>query len=84
MLGDLVQTTTGQWITHPPTRCPNGHPSVGPPSLLPPISGYRVIRDHARAGYRVANEFSGTLRYLLRYMPRRGQKRRLPNSGNRL
>ena len=23
MLGELVQTTTGKWITHPPTRCPN-------------------------------------------------------------
>src|SRR6478672_12594387 len=25
MLGELVQTTDGKWITHPPTRCPNGH-----------------------------------------------------------
>ena len=25
VLGDLVQTTTGRWITHPPTDCPNGH-----------------------------------------------------------
>jgi hypothetical protein len=25
MLGELVQTTNGKWITHPPTRCPNGH-----------------------------------------------------------
>ena len=25
MLGELVQTTAGKWITHPPTRCPNGH-----------------------------------------------------------
>ena len=26
MLGELVKTTAGKWITHPPTRCPNGHP----------------------------------------------------------
>ena len=26
MLGELVQTTRGEWITHPPTRCPNDHP----------------------------------------------------------
>jgi hypothetical protein len=26
-LGDLVRTTAGKWITHPPTRCPNGHRS---------------------------------------------------------
>ena len=38
--GDLVQTTAGKWITHPPTRCPNGH-TLGPgevprrPSSLP-------------------------------------------------
>ena len=25
MLGELVRTTAGKWITHPPTRCPNGH-----------------------------------------------------------
>jgi len=25
VLGELVQTTAGKWITHPPTRCPNGH-----------------------------------------------------------
>jgi hypothetical protein len=24
VLGELVQTTAGKWITHPPTRCPNG------------------------------------------------------------
>ena len=23
--GDLVQTTAGKWIIHPPTRCQNGH-----------------------------------------------------------
>jgi hypothetical protein len=25
VLGELVQTPDGKWITHPPTRCPNGH-----------------------------------------------------------
>jgi hypothetical protein len=25
VLGDLVQTTAGTWITHPPSRSPNGH-----------------------------------------------------------
>jgi hypothetical protein len=25
VFGELVQTTAGKWITHPPTRCPNGH-----------------------------------------------------------
>jgi len=29
VLGELVQTTAGKWITHPPTRCPNGH-ALGP------------------------------------------------------
>src|ERR1700752_1450016 len=31
--GDLVQTTTGKWITRPPSRCPNGHP-LGPNQVL--------------------------------------------------
>jgi hypothetical protein len=26
VLGERVQTTAGKWITHPPPRCPNGHP----------------------------------------------------------
>ena len=30
MLGELVQTTAGKWITHPPKRFPNGH-NLGPP-----------------------------------------------------
>ncbi len=25
MIGDLVQTTAGMWITRPPAHCPNGH-----------------------------------------------------------
>jgi hypothetical protein len=33
VIGDLVQTTAGGWITHPPTRCPNGHP-LGPNHVL--------------------------------------------------
>ena len=41
MLGELVQTTAGKWITHPPTRCPNGH-QLGPgrcSSVTKPASG---------------------------------------------
>jgi hypothetical protein len=33
MLGYLVQTTAGKWITHPPTHCPNGH-RLGPGEVL--------------------------------------------------
>jgi hypothetical protein len=33
VLGELVQTTAGKWITHPPTRCPNGH-TLGPNQIL--------------------------------------------------
>ena len=33
VLGELVQTTAGEWITHPPTRCPNGH-TLGPGQVL--------------------------------------------------
>ena len=32
-LGELMQTTAGKWITHPPTRCPNGH-TLGPGEVL--------------------------------------------------
>ena len=32
-LCELVQTTAGKWITHPPTRCPNGH-RLGPNDVL--------------------------------------------------
>lgn len=31
--GDLVLTTTGQWITKPPMRCPKGH-SLGAGQVL--------------------------------------------------
>jgi hypothetical protein len=33
VLGDFVPTTAGGWITHPPTRCPNGNP-LGPTQVL--------------------------------------------------
>ena len=33
VLGELVQTTAGKWVTHPPTRCPNGH-RLGPGEVL--------------------------------------------------
>jgi hypothetical protein len=33
VLGELVQTTAGTWITRPPTRCPNRH-SLGPGQVL--------------------------------------------------
>jgi hypothetical protein len=31
--GELVQATNEQWITKPPTRCPNGH-TLGPNQVL--------------------------------------------------
>jgi hypothetical protein len=33
MLGELVQTTAGKWITHPPACCPNGR-RLGPNHIL--------------------------------------------------
>jgi len=33
VLGELVPTTAGEWILHPPTRCPNGH-TLGPNHVL--------------------------------------------------
>ncbi len=32
VLGKLVQTTDGKWMTRPPTSCPNGHQRPGPQS----------------------------------------------------
>jgi hypothetical protein len=32
-VGELVQTTAGKWITHPPTHCPDGH-TLGPGEVL--------------------------------------------------
>ena len=49
MLGELVQTTTGKWITHPPTRCPNGH-TLGPNQVLvKPASGMAAGTPHGLA-----------------------------------
>jgi len=45
VLGELVQTTAGKWITHPPTRCPNGHP-LGPNQVL---VGHQACLGHAAA-----------------------------------
>jgi hypothetical protein len=42
MLGELVQTTAGKWIIHPPTRCPNGH-EFGPGRAL---VGYQACLGH--------------------------------------
>ena len=33
MLGELVRTTSGKWITHPPTHCAKGH-TLGPGEVL--------------------------------------------------
>jgi hypothetical protein len=44
MLGELVQTTDGKWIIHPPTRCPNGH-RLGPGAAL---VGYQACLGHGR------------------------------------
>src|SRR5712672_374449 len=33
VLAELVQTTAGKRITHPPTRCPNAH-TLGPGEVL--------------------------------------------------
>jgi hypothetical protein len=48
VLGELVQTTAGKWITHPPTRCPYGHTSrrgrLGPTGLGRPLRKGRTGR----------------------------------------
>jgi hypothetical protein len=41
-LGELVQTTTGKWIIHPPTHCPNGH-EFGAGQVL---VGYQACLGH--------------------------------------
>jgi hypothetical protein len=33
VLGELVWTTDGKWITQPPSRCPDGH-QLGPGAVL--------------------------------------------------
>jgi hypothetical protein len=49
MLGELVQTTAGKWITHPPMRCPNGTPSAPAPywsaTRLAPVTAAGTPRD---------------------------------------
>jgi hypothetical protein len=42
MLGELVQTTTGKWIIHPPTRCQNGHEFGAGRALV----GYQACLGH--------------------------------------
>jgi hypothetical protein len=42
VLSELVQTTAGKWIIHPPTHCPNGH-SLGPGEVL---LGHQVCLGH--------------------------------------
>jgi hypothetical protein len=42
VLGELLQTTAGKWITHPATRCPNGH-TLGPGEVL---VGYEACLGH--------------------------------------
>jgi hypothetical protein len=58
-VGDLVRSTTGQWMVKPPLRCPRGHglrpghTLVGSIALLMrPASdvAVRVRRGHVRAG----------------------------------
>jgi len=47
MLGELVQTTAGKWITHLPSRCPNGHP-LGPNQVL---VGHVACLGHGGGGH---------------------------------
>jgi hypothetical protein len=47
VLGELVQTTAGEWITHPPTRCPNGH-TLGPNQVL---VGHVACLGHGGGGH---------------------------------
>jgi hypothetical protein len=47
VLGELLQTTAGTWITHPPTRCPNGHP-LGPGAVL---VGHVACLGHGGGGH---------------------------------
>ncbi len=46
-VGELVQTTAGKWITHPPSRCPNGH-SLGPNQVL---VGHVACLGHGGGGH---------------------------------
>ena len=49
VLGELVQTTAGKWITHSPTHCPNGH-GLGPDAVL---VGHQACLGHRRRPYDV-------------------------------
>jgi hypothetical protein len=49
--GELVQTTAGKWITHPPTRCPNDH-RLGPGEVL---AGHQACLGHG--GFAQAGSF---------------------------
>ena len=49
VLGELVQTTAGTWITHPPTRCPNGH-LFGPGAVL---VGHVACLGHGGGGHTI-------------------------------
>jgi hypothetical protein len=47
VLGELVQTTAGKWITHAPPRCPNGH-RLGPNQVL---VGHVACLGHGGGGH---------------------------------
>jgi hypothetical protein len=47
VLGELLQTTTGKWITRPPTRCPNGHQFVANQVLV----GHQTCLGHGGGGH---------------------------------
>jgi hypothetical protein len=47
VLGELVQTAAGKWITHPPSRCPHGH-TLGPQQVL---VGHVACLGHSGGGH---------------------------------
>jgi hypothetical protein len=47
VLGELVQTTAGKWITQLPTRCPNGH-YLGPGQV---VVGHVACLGHGSGGH---------------------------------
>ena len=47
MLGELVHTTDGKWMTRGPERCPNGHP-LGPNQVL---VGHVACLGHGGGGH---------------------------------
>jgi len=46
-VGDLIRSTTGAWITRPPTRCPNGH-QFGPGRVF---VGHQACLGHGGGGH---------------------------------